>query len=414
MKVVIIGGGIIGLSSAYYLVQEGCDVTIVDKTDLSDSCSYGNLGMIVPSHFVPLAAPGIVAQGIRWMFNSKSPFYVKPTLSGQLINWGLKFIKSANEANVKKAEKPLTDINLLSKQLYETLSKEPGFDFAFEKKGIIMYYKTEKVGEEEIHLAEKARSMGLDVEALSAEQVQQLEPNVKLDVLGGVHYRCDAHLYPNKLNEQLIHYLKEKRVRFITGSSVKQVNRKGNKIVSIQAGDHVLDADVFVMAAGSWMPQLLQMAGLHLPLMPGKGYSFTQKNTSNQLQVPAILCEARVAITPMGKDLRFGGTMEIGAINDKVNMNRVKGIVESVPAYLPGLNLSMPEEKEVWYGFRPCSPDGLPYIGYGAKYDNMLYAGGHAMMGLSLGPATGKLITELALRKPTTIDIKAFDPARFD
>nr|WP_294993476.1 FAD-dependent oxidoreductase [uncultured Sediminibacterium sp.] len=414
MKVVIIGGGIIGLSSAYYLVQEGCDVTIVDKTDLSDSCSYGNLGMIVPSHFVPLAAPGIVAQGIRWMFNSKSPFYVKPTLSGQLINWGLKFIKSANESNVKKAEKPLTDINLLSKQLYEALSKEPGFDFAFEKKGIIMYYKTEKVAEEEIHLAEKARSMGLDVEALSAEQVQQLEPDVKLDVLGGVHYRCDAHLYPNKLNEQLIHYLKEKRVRFVTGSAVKQINRKGNKIISIQAGDHLLDADVFVVAAGSWMPQLLQMAGLHLPLMPGKGYSFTQKITSNQLQVPAILCEARVAITPMGKDLRFGGTMEIGAINDKVNMNRVKGIVESVPAYLPGLNLSMPEEKEVWYGFRPCSPDGLPYIGYGAKYDNMLYAGGHAMMGLSLGPATGKLITELALRKPTTIDIKAFDPARFD
>ena len=147
MKVVIIGGGIIGLSSAYYLVQEGCDVTIVDKTDLSDSCSYGNLGMIVPSHFVPLAAPGIVAQGIRWMFNSKSPFYVKPTLSGQLINWGLKFIKSANESNVKKAEKPLTDINLLSKQLYEALSKEPGFDFAFEKKVIIMYYKTEKVAE---------------------------------------------------------------------------------------------------------------------------------------------------------------------------------------------------------------------------------------------------------------------------
>ncbi|MFN3667409.1 MAG: NAD(P)/FAD-dependent oxidoreductase, partial [Sediminibacterium sp.] len=244
--------------------------------------------------------------------------------------------------------------------------------------------------------------------------VQQLEPDVKLDVLGGVHYRCDAHLYPNKLNEQLIHYLKEKRVRFVTGSAVKQINRKGNKIISIQAGDHLLDADVFVVAAGSWMPQLLQMAGLHLPLMPGKGYSFTQKNTSNQLQVPAILCEARVAITPMGKDLRFGGTMEIGAINDKVNMNRVKGIVESVPAYLPGLNLSMPEEKEVWYGFRPCSPDGLPYIGYGAKYDNMLYAGGHAMMGLSLGPATGKLITELALRKPTTIDIKAFDPARFD
>lgn len=414
MKAVIIGGGIIGLSSAYYLVQDGWNVTVIDKTDLTDSCSYGNLGMVVPSHFVPLAAPGIVAQGIRWMFNSKSPFYVKPSLSGQLINWGLKFIKSANEANVKKSAKPLIDINLLSKKLYEDLSVQPGFDFAFEKKGIIMYYKTKKVAEEEIHMAETAREMGLDVEVLSAEQAQALEPHVKLDVLGGVHYRCDAHLYPNKLNEQLIQYLKQKGARFITGNSVKQINRKGNKIISVQAGEWLVDGDVFVMAAGSWMPSLLQMAGLQLPLMPGKGYSFTHKNTSNKLQVPSILCEARVAITPMGNDLRFGGTMEIAPINDKVNMNRVQGIVESVPAYLPGLAVEMPKREEIWYGFRPCSPDGLPYIGYGVKYDNMLYAGGHAMMGLSLGPATGKLVAELASQKPTTIDIKAFDPTRFD
>ncbi len=414
MKAVIIGGGIIGLSSAYYLVQDGFDVTVVDKTDLTDSCSYGNLGMIVPSHFVPLAAPGIVAQGIRWMFNSKSPFYVKPSLSGQLINWGLKFIRSANEMNVKKSARPLTDINLLSKKLYEELSGLPGFDFAFEKKGIMMYYKSEKVGEEEIHMAETARAMGLDVEALSAEQAQALEPDVKLDVLGAVHYRCDAHLYPNKLNQQLIAYLKQKGVRFITGNPVKQINRKANKIISIQVGDQLIDADVFVMAAGSWLPSLLQMAGLQLPLMPGKGYSFTQKHTHNKLQIPAILCEARVAITPMGNDLRFGGTMEIAPINDQINMNRVQGIVESVPAYLPGLSLEMPKREEVWYGFRPCSPDGLPYIGYGAKYDNMLYAGGHAMMGLSLGPATGKLIAELASHQPTSIDIKAFDPTRFD
>jgi D-amino-acid dehydrogenase len=156
------------------------------------------------------------------------------------------------------------------------------------------------------------------------------------------------------------------------------------------------------------------MAGLQLPLMPGKGYSFTQEQPAKQLQVPAILCEARVAITPMNNQLRFGGTMEIGPINDKVNMNRVRGIVESVPAYLPGLALEMPEQGKVWYGFRPCSPDGLPYIGYGAKYDNLLYAGGHAMMGLSLGPATGLLIAELAMGKKTSIDIRAFDPARFD
>lgn len=414
MKAVVIGGGIIGLSSAYYLLKEGWEVTIIDKTDLTDSCSYGNLGMIVPSHFVPLAAPGIVAQGIRWMFDAKSPFYVKPSLSGQLISWGLKFIKSANENHVNQSGPHLTAINLLSKQLYEELSNQPGFDFSFEKKGIMMYYKTEKVAEEETHMAEKAKQMGLDVEVLSAAEAQELEPEIALDVLGAVHYKCDAHLYPNKLNHQLIQYLKMKGAQFLTGQEVTKITKKNNQIESVYVGAKEVVGDVFIMAAGSWMPSLLKMAGLQLPLMPGKGYSFTQEHPAKQLQIPAILCEARVAITPMNHQLRFGGTMEIGPINDKVNMNRVRGIVESVPAYLPGLALEMPAQEKVWYGFRPCSPDGLPYIGYGAKYDNLLYAGGHAMMGLSLGPATGFLIAELALGKKTSIDVSAFNPSRFD
>lgn len=414
MKAVIVGGGIIGLSSAYYLVKDGWSVTVIDRTDMSDSCSYGNLGMIVPSHFVPLAAPGIVAQGIRWMFNSKSPFYVKPSLSGQVIGWGLKFIKSANAANVEAAGPHLKDINLLSKQLYEELAKEPGFNFSFEKKGIMMYFKTDKVAEEEIHMASTARSMGLDAVALSREEAQQLEPEVALDVLGAVHYRCDAHLYPNDLNQQLIAWLKSKGVNFVTNAPVTQVNRKGNEVISVQAGGQQIAGDIFVFAAGSWMPSLAQLAGVKLPLMPGKGYSFTLDKPQTTLQIPAILCEARVAITPMANRLRFGGTMEIGPINDKVNMNRVRGIVESVPAYLPGLNVQMPEQKDVWHGFRPCSPDGLPYIGQGVKYSNLLFAGGHAMMGLSLGPATGMLIAEMASNRPTSIDVKAFDPARFD
>ena len=413
MKAVIIGGGIIGLSSAYYLKKKGWDVTIVDRTDLSDSCSYGNLGMIVPSHFVPLAAPGILAQGIRWMFDSKSPFYVKPSLNGQLINWGIKFIKSATAANVSQSASYLLESNLLSKKLYEELSVEPGFDFAFEKKGIIMYYKTEKVGEEEIHLAKKARAMGLDVADLSREEVQALEPDIALDVLGGVHYRCDAHLYPNSLNQQLIAYLKNAGVNFITGD-VKQINRKQQTIQSIVAGGQEINADIFIMAAGSWLPELTRSVGVSLPLMPGKGYSFNAENTEKKLHIPAILCEARVAITPMGNKIRFGGTMEIGPVNDKVNMNRVQGIVEAIPAYMPGLHVEMPTKEKVWYGFRPCSPDGLPYIGYTNKCNNLLIAGGHAMMGLSLGPVTGLLISELAERKKTSIDIKAFNPSRFD
>jgi D-amino-acid dehydrogenase len=413
MKAVVIGGGIIGLSSAYYLNKNGWDVTVVDKTDMLDSCSYGNLGMIVPSHFVPLAAPGMVSQGIRWMLNNKSPFYVKPSLNMDLISWGLKFVKSATEKHVEDSAKHLLELNLYSKKLYEGLAMQPGFDFGLEKKGILMYYKTEKVGEEEVHLGEKARQMGLDVVALSNAEIQQLEPGIDLDVLGAVHYRCDAHLYPNHLIAQLLKSLKESGVQFKTHSAVQRVVREGKKITKLITSNGDVEGDVVVMAGGSWLPQLTKMAGVSISLMPGKGYSFTLIQPEKKLNVPAILCEARVAITPMNGGMRYGGTMEIAPVNSKVNMNRVRGIVESVGKYFSNIHLKMPEEKDVWYGFRPCTPDGLPYLGYADKVENLLIAGGHAMSGLSLGPATGKVIADLASNKKVEVDIKAFDPARF-
>ncbi len=413
MKALVIGGGVVGLSSAYYLKQSGWDVTVIDKTDLSDSCSLGNLGMIVPSHFVPFAAPGMIAQGIKWMFNSKSPFYVKPSLNRELISWGLKFIKSASQQNVEQSAIPLRDINLLSKSLYLDLAATPGFDFALEKKGIMMYFKTEKVAEEEIHLAEKARSLGLDVEALDKQQAQALETEVQLDILGAVHYRCDAHLYPNKLISQLIIALKESGVIFETNCTVDKIITEQNKIKKLVTSNGELQGDMVVMASGSWLPQLTKMAGLSIPLMPGKGYSFTLNTPEKKLNIPAILCEARVAITPMDGHMRYGGTMEIAAVNNKVNMKRVAGIVQSVPKYFSNIDLKMPAEKDIWYGFRPCTPDGVPYIGFSKKIDNLLIAGGHAMSGLSLGPATGKLIAELANGKPTSINLDAFNPERF-
>ncbi|HTF29220.1 MAG TPA: FAD-dependent oxidoreductase, partial [Flavitalea sp.] len=358
MKAVIIGGGIIGLSSAYYLQKNGWQVTLLDKTDLTDSCSYGNLGMIVPSHFVPLAAPGMVTQGIRWMFNNKSPFYVKPSLSSELISWGIKFIKSAKPQNVERAAEALLDLNLYSKGLYEELALQPGFDFALENKGILMYYKTEKVGEEEIHLGEKAKGMGLDVEALNKQQVQELEPGIELDILGAVHYRCDSHLYPNKLIPQLIKHLEQNQVVIHRNSPVTRLIAENGVIKKVLTEKGEYEGDIVVMAGGSWLPQLTKMAQLQIPLMPGKGYSFTLDNPKQKLNIPAILCEARVAITPMDGYMRYGGTMEIARINDKINLNRVEGIVGSVPRYFPNIELNMPQKKDIWFGFRPCSPDG--------------------------------------------------------
>ena len=413
MTALVIGGGIVGLSSAYYLRQSGWEVTVIDKTDLSDSCSYGNMGMIVPSHFVPLAMPGMIAQGIKWMFNSRSPFYVKPSLNMDLISWGLKFVKSATEKNVEQSAIPLRDINLLSKLLYEEMSIKPGFDFALEKKGIMMYFKTEKVAEEEIHLAHKAQSLGLDAEPLTKQQAQELEPAIELDIAGAVHYRCDAHLYPNKLIPQLINHLKNAGVKFEINDPAEKIITENNTIKKVVTKNGSYEADIVVMAGGSWLSQLTKMAGVTIPLMPGKGYSFMQSNPDKQLNIPSIFCEARVAVTPMNGSIRYGGTMEIAPVNNKINMKRVEGIVNAVPKYFSNVKLDLPDEKNIWYGFRPCTPDGVPYVGRSKKINNLLIAGGHAMSGLSLGPASGKLIAELANGEQTSMDIKAFDPERF-
>ncbi len=413
MKAVVIGGGVIGLCAAYYLQKSGYQVTVLEKGDLKDNCSFGNAGMIVPSHFVPLASPGIVAQGIKWMFDSKSPFYVKPALSWRMVNWGIKFIQHANKKNVEHAAPYLRDLNLLSNNLYKELATQTGFDFALEQKGIIMYYKTDKIGEEEIHLAEKAKSLGLDAEVLTAQQAQSLEPDIQMDIAGAVHYHCDAHLYPNKLMEQLIQSIKNNGGDIKSNYTVTNIETANGSIKKIEGGNESFSADVFVITGGSWLPELCKLAGINIPLMPGKGYCITQNNPVKKLNIPAILCEARVAITPMDGRMRYGGTMEIAGINNTININRVKGIIESVPKYFPGLQVALPETKDIWYGFRPCSPDGLPYIGRSKKLKNLIIAGGHSMMGLSLGPATGKLVSEYANGGALSVKADAFDPERF-
>jgi len=412
-KALIIGGGVIGLSTAYYLSKSGWEVSLIDRSDLRDNCSYGNLGMIVPSHFVPLASPGIVSQGIRWMFSRKSPFYVQPSLNPALLSWGIKFIRSANPAHVEYAAPFLKDLNVYSRELYQAIAKEPGFDFSLEQKGILMYYKTGQTGEEEVRLAEKAQKLGLDAVPLSPAGVRALEPGLEMDILGAVHYRCDAHLYPNDFVAQLVGKLKNMGVSFRTDEPVTGMVRNGRSVQEVRTKDGVYRADAYVLAGGASLPGLARMAGLRISLMPGKGYSFTLPHPERKLNVPAILCEARVAITPMAGRMRYGGTMEIAPLNRVVRMNRVEAIVDSVTRYFPGLRPPMPKAADVWYGFRPCSPDGLPYLGYAKGLDNVLVAGGHSMMGLSLGPASGKVIADLASHRKPEVAIDAFRADRF-
>lgn len=412
-KAIVIGGGIIGLSSAYYLRQSGWEVTVLEKGDLSDNCSFGNAGLIVPSHFVPLAAPGALGRGLKWMLDSKSPFFVRPSLNRELLSWGIKFLKSANKRHVAQAAVPLKELSLLSKTLYRQWAGEEGLDFSLKERGVMMYFKTHQAGEEETRLAGKARELGLDAVSLSAGEAGELEPELELNILGAVHYRCDAQVVPYKLIPALLTRLEKKGVQFVRNSEVLDMDHHQGRIRKVYTQGGEWSGDAFVIAGGSWSSAIARQAGLHIPLMPGKGYSFLADEPRKRMRIPALLCEARVAVTPMDGKIRFGGTMEIGRMDARIHMNRVKGIAEAIPEYLPDFKPPLPDKRSVWYGFRPCSPDGLPYIGHARGFQNLVIATGHAMLGLSLGPATGKLVSELIAGSELSMGIGAFSPGRF-
>ena len=395
-KVHIVGGGIVGLCSAWYLVKAGCDVTVIDEHDGLDGTSFGNSGMIVPSHFVPLASPGVVAKGLKWMFDSKSPFYIRPRLNTDLFQWLWHFYRSCNAQHVEDSMSVLYALNEKSKVLYKEIAAENGFDFSFQERGLLMLYKTRKQAEEEEELAEKAHQLGIEARVLDNAGLKALEPEMEMDVLGGVHYPGDADLHPNQFMTEISAHLKQLGVVFLRNTAVVDFKTRGSKIEALIANSReVIPVENVLLATGSWTALVLKKLGVKIHLQDGKGYSITLHKPGLRPRVPTILSEAKVAVAPMGDDLRIGGTLEISGLSAKVNPKRVQGIIESVPRYYKNLEVPFSDESPIWKGYRPCTPDGMPYIGQSEELTNLFVGTGHGMMGLSLGAITGKLLSEI-------------------
>lgn len=411
-QVTIAGGGVIGLCCAWYLQKKGLQVTVIERGDITNGTSFGNAGYISPSHIIPLASPGIIAKGLRWMLSSTSPFYIKPRLNADLIRWCLAFWRNANQSTMNRNIPPLFEILMLSRELSADMKEELGNTFRMEEKGIFMMYKNLATEKHELELAKEANALGLETIICNAQEVQQMEPDVEINVRGGVLYPIDAHLHPGDFMRTLHAALVQAGVTFHLNTNITGFEKQGNKINAVITDKGKFNCDELVLAPGSWLPTLTKQLGIHLLLQGGKGYSMTFENIERNLNYPAILVDHRTAMTPMGADLRMGGTMEISGLGSPTLVKRAQAIYNAAKLYYPDLPVQFPEISKIWHGYRPLSPDGLPYIGRHSRYNNLVIACGHAMLGLSLAAGTGKIVEEIVTGSTPSINYNAFNVER--
>lgn len=413
-NIIVIGSGVIGLSTAYYCARRGHNVTVLDREGPAhEGCSLGNAGMIVPSHFVPLAAPGMAALGLKWMWNPESPFYIKPRLDFDLFDWAFKFWQASTAARVNRAAPLLRDLSFASRACFEELAALPGCDFGLTTRGLLMLCKTQHGLDEEAKFAEHANQLGVPAQVLDARQTAALDPAVTLDIAGAVLFPKDAHLTPGRFMAALQAQCETAGVRFKWNTEVIGFTQQAARISGVRTARGEFGADEVALCGGSWSPVIGSELGLRIPIQAGKGYSLTLPKPPQLPQLCSIFTEARLAVTPMGSSLRIGGTMEIAGLNEDINPVRVRGIIKSALKYLPAFAESDFAGVAPWRGLRPCSPDGLPYVGRTARFTNLSIATGHAMMGLSLGPITGKLMAQILSGEPPQFDLSLLSPDRY-
>lgn len=411
-SVIIIGGGIIGVCSAYYLAREGVPVTLLEKSRINDGSTYGNAGLIVPSDSLPVPAPGALTKGIRWLLDSASPLYIKPTLKRDMLQWLWSFQKACNEKAWKKAVPILTELSVESLPLFEEILENENLSCDYQQQGLMLLYKKKETFQEGKHIAHKLKEYGISSGVFPVDDLQARFPPALPELTGGIFYESDAHLDPAAFNAQLAQRVREMGVKIRENTEVLNFTVEAGRVREVHTTTGTYLADQIVLAAGAWTPRLGKQLNLQLAIQPAKGYSITIQRPENYPELPLILDEATIAVTPIGDTLRFAGTLELAGLDLGINQKRVNAIRQCVGDYL-NVDVDVQPLVEIWRGLRPCSPDGLPLLGRSERLANLIVASGHCMLGVSQGTMTGKLVAEIALGKEPSMDITPMRIERF-
>jgi D-amino-acid dehydrogenase len=393
-------------------MRSGWRVTLIDQGEFAGGSSHGNCGFICPSHVLPLAEPGIVVQGIKSLFQRNSPFAIKARVDPALWSWLLRFAARCNRRDMIEAGRGIQPLLVSSLELYHELIAREGLDCEFESHGMLFAYRSQR--EMESYAATDrllSETFGCPARRLDGDDLGELEPALQPGLAGGWYYHDDAHLRPDKLMRAWRQVLEAGGVE-VRAHCAFQGFAGGNgraRVALTEQGE--LPADVFIVAGGAWTPLFSEHLGCRVPIQPGKGYSITMPRPAVCPRIPLIFPETRVAVTPFQSGYRLGSTMEFAGYDDSIRPERLQLLRDGAAPYLRKPYCE--PVQEAWYGWRPMTYDGLPVIDRSPTFANVVIAAGHNMLGLSMAPATGKLVAELVTDTRSHIDPAPYRVSRF-
>jgi D-amino-acid dehydrogenase len=410
-KTIIIGGGIIGLASAYFLRKKGLDIVLIDKGEPGAECSSGNMGWVCPSLSDPVPAPGLVKTSLKWMLKRDSPLYIKPSVIPALSPWLLRFWKYCSEDAYQNGFRAGLELSRNTLRLFDELQQENGLEFEMHRKGLLFVFLKKSYIEEKLDTYRIVEEFGLPAPAAKTKkEVIEMEPALSDSVAGGIYLPAERHVRPESLTSNLTEWLVANGVELRSQAEVTGFICEGEKITAAKIGEKTIEGDHFLVTTGALAGQLLNKAGIQVPMTAGKGYSLTISSPSIQFQQPLYLGDSRVTISPFNHSVRIGGTMELSGLNSDLDHRRIDSLRSSASQYLRS---PIHGKEKAWCGMRPMTPDGLPVLGIVPPFTNLFIASGHAMSGISMALSTGSAMSDLITSGKSTIDLSPFAPDRF-
>jgi D-amino-acid dehydrogenase len=412
LRVVVVGGGVVGLCCAYELARAGADVTVVERDRCGGATSLGNAGWVVPSISIPMPAPGITAQALKMLFKPDGSLRLRPRLDPDFLRWCWRFWRDSSRERHEAGLKALMSLNQQTIQLYKDL-RASGVEFEMHESGLLIAALSEETLEEYAELLETAKTAGYtgEVRLLGKEALLKLEPALSDAVVGAVYAKDDLHVRPETLASGLASYLAARDVVILEDTEVHALEPTGKGRWLVSTSSEKLAADRIVVAAGMWSSELLGNLGVRIPLESGKGYSVTASGRGTKPRHAMKLAEPNVACSPFEDVVRISGIFELGGRDLSVNRRLLDGVLRSASVFLRDWVMEQPRFE--WAGMRPTTPDDLPLISAVPGFGHLYVATGHGMLGVTLAPATAVALAPLVLEDRTVPELEPFRLHRF-